>query len=331
MEDLPDDPQQCHQLLLAAYQQAQQLQQQVAASRQEVATLNRVLDETADSYAKLQQEHAAKLEELAWYQRWVHGRRRERVVDGEGQQHLFELTASSDSDVANSSQPSQPVAGHSRRRRRELDLANLPHHRHETDLSAEEKICTCCGRTKDRIGEDITKVLEHVPAKLEVHEHVRPKYACRYCKDGVSSPPPPDRPIARGIAGPGLIAQIVVSKFGDHLPLYRQEDIFVRHGLHIARSTLCDWVSAAAELLEPLYQLQRTRVIQSPVMWTDDTTVKVLVGGEEGSRLGRFWTYVGDQQHPYSVYDFSACRTDMFRHRCSYCSAKRRRKRNARV
>jgi len=308
---LPNDPEQCHQLLLAAYQQAQELQQQVATSQGEVKTLNRVLDQTADSYAKLQQEHAAKLEELAWYKRWVHGKRRERLVDGEGQQHLFNLTAGDDSeDVApRSAELRQQVAGHTRRRRRELDLSRLPHHRHELDLSPQEKVCTCCGRSKDRIGEDITRILEHVPSKLEVHEHVRPKYACRYCKNGVSSPPPPDRPIARGIAGPGLIAQIVVSKFGDHLPLYRQEDIFVRHGLHIARSTLCDWVSAAAELLEPLYQLQRGRVIQSSVMWTDDTPVKVLVGGEEGSRQGRFWTYIGDQQYPYSVYDFTMSRS----------------------
>jgi transposase len=308
---LPNDPQECHRLLLAAYRQAQQLQQQVAASQQEVEMLHRVLDQTADSYAQLQQEHAAKLEELAWYKRWVHGKRRERLVEAEGQQHLFALTTSDDSQDAapDSAEPRQQVAGHTRRRRRELDLSHLPHHRHELDLSPQEKVCDCCGRAKDRIGEDITRVLEHVPSKLEVHEHVRPKYACRYCKDGVSSPPPPERPIARGIAGPGLIAQIVVSKFGDHLPLYRQEDIFVRHGLHIARSTLCDWVRAAAELLQPLYQLQRQRVIQSSVMWTDDTPVKVLVGGEEGSHQARFWTYVGDQQHPYSVYDFTMSRS----------------------
>ena len=106
------------------------------------------------------------------------------------------------------------------------------------------------------------EVLEYVPAKLEVHVYVRPKYACRYCKDGVMSPPPPVRPIARGIAGPGLIAQIIVGKFGDHLPLYRQEDFFTRHGLHIPRSTLCDWVQAAAELLRPLYQRQKELVLQ---------------------------------------------------------------------
>ncbi len=308
---LPDDPAECHRLLLAAYQQARELQQQVAVSRREVETLNRVLDQTADSYAQLQQEHTARLEELAWYKRWVHGRRSEKHVDADGQQHLFALTPGDDGPEATpgSAEPRQQVAGHTRRRRRELDLSRLPHHRQEADLSPQEKICTGCGREKDRIGEDITKVLEHVPATLEVHVHVRPKYACRYCKDGVSSPPPPERPIARGIAGPGLIAQIVVSKFGDHLPLYRQEDIFVRHGLHIARSTLCDWVRAAAELLRPLYDLQRERVLQSSVMWTDDTPVKVLVGGDEGSRLGRFWTYVGDEQQPYSVYDFTMSRS----------------------
>jgi transposase len=308
---LPDDPAECHRLLLAAYRQARELQQQVAVSRREVETLHRVLDQTADSYARLQQEHAARLEELAWYKRWVHGRRRERHVDAEGQQHLFALTTGDELEEAtpDSTEPRQQVASPTRRRRRELDLSRLPHHRHESDLSPQEKVCSGCGRSKDRIGEDITRILEHVPSTLEVHEHVRPRYACRYCKDGVSSPPPPERPVARGIAGPGLIAQIVVSKFGDHLPLYRQEDIFVRHGLHIARSTLCDWVRAAAELLRPLSDLQRERVIQSSVMWTDDTPVKVLVGGDKGSQQGRFWTYVGDEQHPYSVYDFTMSRS----------------------
>jgi transposase len=305
----PSDLTQCHQLLIAAHQQSVELERQAEEARQQVAELNRVLDETSDSYAQLQQELAARLEELAWYKRWVHGQRRERVVEGKGQRHLFDLTPPSDVPAPAPPEARQEIAGHARRRRRrELDLSRLPHHRHELDLSAEEKVCDCCGRAKDRIGEDITKILEHVPSKLEVHEHVRPKYACRYCKNGVASPPPPQRPIARGIAGPGLIAQIVVSKFGDHLPLYRQEDIFVRHGLHIARSTLCDWVSAAAEILQPFYELQRRLVVQSAVMWTDDTPVKVLVGGEPGSRQGRFWTYVGDDAHPYSVYDFTMSR-----------------------
>ena len=123
----------------------------------------------------------------------------------------------------------------------------------------------------------------------------------------MTSPPPPERPIARGIAGPGLIAQIVVAKFGDHLPLYRQEDFFARHGLHIARSTQCDWVQAAAELLRPLYERQKELLLQSPVLWTDDTPVTLLGGGQEGSRQGRFWAYIGEE-YPYSVYDFTESR-----------------------
>jgi len=227
---LPDDLAECHQLLLAAFREA--------------AELERVLDQTAASYAELKETHQAAIDELDRLKRWIYGRRRERILEGEGQQHLFNLqpptTATTDDSLQQ--QPRYQVPGHSRRRRRELDLDKLPHYRHELDVQPVEKICTCCGRAKDRIGEDLTKILDYVPPKLEVHVHVRPKYACRWCKNGVVSPPPPERPIVRGIAGPGLIAQIVVSKFSDHLPLYRQEDFFTRHGLHIARSTQCDWV-----------------------------------------------------------------------------------------
>jgi transposase len=310
---LPTDLVECHRLLLAAYKQAVQLERRATESEQRIVELDRVLDATSASYEELQHEHASMLEELAWYKRWVHGRRRERIVEAQSQQHLFDLTPSGAAEAPaplDSRAPRQEIAGHSRRRpcQRELDLSCLPHHRHEQDLPDAEKICSCCRRTKDRIGEEVTRILEYVPSKLEVHEHVRPKYACRYCKNGVSSLPPPERPIARGIAGPGLIAQIVVSKFGDHLPLYRQEDIFARHGLHLSRSTLCDWVSAAADLFRPLYELQRRLMLQSAVLWTDDTPVTVLVGGEQGSRQGRFWTYVGDDEHPYSVYDFTMSR-----------------------
>jgi transposase len=306
---LPNDLAQCQRLLLAAFQEATQRERRVVDAQRQVTELSRVLDQTAASHEELKEKHQATLDELNALKRWVHGRRRERIVEGAGQQHLFDLQPPviAESEALIQEQPQEQFAARSRRRRRELDLDKLPHYRHELDISPAEKTCSCCGRAKDRIGEDETKILDYVPSKLEVHVHVRPKYACRYCKDGVVSPPPPERPIARGIAGPGLIAQIVVSKFGDHQPLYRQEDFFARHGLHIARSTQCDWVKAAAELLEPLYERQKELVLQSPVLWTDDTPVTVLVGGEQGSRKGRFWTYIG-QQHPYSVYDFTESR-----------------------
>ena len=291
---LPSDLAECHQLLLATFQQA--------------AELERVLDETAASYEELQATHRAALEELSVLKQWIYGRRTEKLVEGEGQRHLFNLES-----LNTTAQPVEPTPEPSRcraagrRRRRELDFSRLPHYRHEHELSEADKQCACCGRPKDRIGQDESKILEYVPAKLEVHVYVRAKYACRYCKNGVASPPPPKRPIARGIAGPGLIAQIVVAKFGDHLPLYRQEDFFTRHGLHIPRSTLCDWVQAAAELLRPLYQRQKELALKSPVLWTDDTPVTLLSSRQAGSRTGRFWSYIADE-HPYSVYDFTESR-----------------------
>jgi transposase len=291
---LPTDLAECQRLLLATFQRA--------------ADLSRVLEETAASYAELQTTRQAALEELSSLKRWIYGRRTEKLVEGEGQRHLFDLELSSLSTPPlglTPELPSPPTAP--RRRRRELDLDKLPHYRHEHDLSAADKQCSGCGRAKDRIGQDESRILEYVPAKFEVHVYVRTKYACRCCQDGVASPPPPVRPVARGIAGPGLIAQIVAAKFGDHLPLYRQEDFFTRHGLHIARSTQCDWVQAAAELLRPLYERQKELLLQSSVLWTDDTPVTVLSAGPEGSRTGRFWTYIADE-HPYSVYDFTESR-----------------------
>ena len=214
---LPNDVTQCHQLLMAAYKQSVQLEQRVAE-------LGRVLDETAASYESLQQEHAATLDELAWHKRWAFGRRRERFTEGQGQGHLFDL----DSDSPAGADPQEPenfdrqgvdLRGHRRRRKnRQIDWDKLPQIRHEHDLKPEEKNCSCCGRQMDCIGEDVTRELELQPAKLEAHIHVRPKYACRRCKHGVSAAPLPPRPIPGGIAGPGLITEVYVGKFGDHLP-----------------------------------------------------------------------------------------------------------------
>lgn len=316
---LPNDVTECHRLLLAAFKQSVQLEQQVvdakrhaeqqaAESAQRVEELERVLDETAATHQELQETHAAALEELAWFKRWTFGRRRERFTDEQGQGHLFELDSPLADETPESTTPdmeaSTEVKSHQRRKKRQIDWDKLRQIRHEHDLSEEEQLCSCCNRQMDRIGEDITRELEFEPAKLEAHIHVRPKYACRRCKHGVAAAALPPRPIPGGIAGPGLITEVVVGKFGDHLPLYRLEDILTRYGVYLSRSTLCDWVKAVAGLFQPLYELQRLRVLQSAVMWTDDTSVTVL-GGEKGSFKGYFWTYIGDQSHPYSVYDFT--------------------------
>ena len=153
-------------------------------------------------------------------------------------------------DDAASPRPARPVPPAHR-------FEHLPHIRIEHDLTEAEKTCSCCGAPKVRIGEDESRELEFIPARLEVRVHVLPKYACSKCRDGVASPPVPPKPTPGGMAGPGLVAFVVVSNFADHLPLYRLEDILTRHGVYLSRSTLGDWVRDAAAVLEPLAACRR--------------------------------------------------------------------------
>ena len=275
----------------------------------------RVLAETSAAYAALSQEHAHVREELALVLRWAFARRRERLLDAPGQRLLFTELESAppaaepepEPAAAESAESQQPRCR--RRPPRQLKLEHLPQERIEHDVPETEKVCDGCGRAKAKIGEDESKVLNYRPAELTVEVHVLPKYACPCCQAGVTSPDVPPRPLEKSMAGPGLLSHIVVSKFGDHLPLYRQEDILVRHGVHIPRSTLCDWVQGTAEVLTPLFALMKRLLLQSEVLWTDDTTVRLLDRtAEGGSRTARFWTYIGDAGHPYTVYDFTPSR-----------------------
>ena len=158
-----------------------------------------------------------------------------------------------------------------------------------------EPACTCseCGVAMRRIGEDVAEVLEYVPASFKVVQHVRPKFACARCERIVQAPAPP-RPIARGLAGPGLLAHILVSKYADHLPLYRQSQIYERQGVELERSTLADCVGGAAALLEPLVEALARYTLESGYLHGDDTPVPVLEPGRGSTKTGRLWTYVRD-------------------------------------
>ena len=157
---------------------------------------------------------------------------------------------------------------------------------------------------------EISKQLEYEPAKMKVIVHKRAVYACgdKHDEAGPVTAPKPPQPIEKGLAGPGLLAQVVVSKFGDHLPGYRLEDIFSRHGVEVRRSTIYDWLSGVADLATPLYELMKSRVLDSKVIHTDDTQVKLIDTSIRSTRLARFWAYLGDRGHPYTVYDFTETR-----------------------
>jgi transposase len=155
--------------------------------------------------------------------------------------------------------------------------------------------CTCpdCGATMRKIGEDVAEVLEYVPASFKVIRHVRPKLACASCQRIVQAPAP-SRPIARGIAGPGLLAHILVAKYADHLPLYRQSQIYAREGVALERSTLADCVGGAAALLDPLVEALARYTLATGYLHGDDTPVPVLEPGRGKTKTGRLWTYVRD-------------------------------------
>lgn len=185
----------------------------------------------------------------------------------------------------------------------------LPRHlkreRIEHDLPESEKHCVRCDQELRRIGEELSERYEYVPAQMTVIEDACFTYACA-CT--VKTATKPAQPIEKSVAGASLLAQVIVSKWADHLPLHRQAKMFQRHGIELADQTLCGWMAQCAELLSPLYERLKRHVLSSKVIGTDDTPVKVLDRKLPQARKGRIWPYVGDCDHVAVVYDYTATR-----------------------
>jgi transposase len=157
--------------------------------------------------------------------------------------------------------------------------------------------CTCpdCGGTLQALEDDVSEVLERIPSRFKVIRHIRPKFGCRSCQKIIQARAPA-RPIERGLAGPALLAHVLVSKFADHLPLYRQSQIYAREGVQLERSTLADWVGGATRVLEPLVESIGQHVLAAEKLHADDTPVPVLSPGKGTTKTGRLWVYVRDDQ-----------------------------------
>jgi transposase len=153
--------------------------------------------------------------------------------------------------------------------------------------------CPCCGGALHKLGEDVTETLELIPRQWKVIQHVREKFSCRIC-EAITQPPAPSHPIARGRAGPGLLAHVLFAKYGLHLPLNRQSTTYAREGIDLDVSTLADWVGACAATLMPLILAIRVYVFAAERIHADETTVPVQAKGK--CRTGRLWTYVRDDQ-----------------------------------
>jgi len=158
-----------------------------------------------------------------------------------------------------------------------------------------ETVCPECQGELRKLGEDVSEMLEYVPASFVVIRHVRPKLSCTKC-DCIVQAEAPSRPIARGLAGPGLLAHVLVSKYCDHLPLHRQSEIYARQDVELERSTLADWVGGSARLLQPLVEALRRYVTAASKLHADDTPVPVLAPGQGKTKTGRLWTYVRDDR-----------------------------------
>jgi transposase len=158
-----------------------------------------------------------------------------------------------------------------------------------------ETVCPQCQGELRKLGEDVSEMLEYVPASFVVIRHVRTKLSCTKC-DCIVQAEAPSRPIERGVAGPGLLAHVLVSKYCDHLPLYRQSEMYARQDVELERSTLADWVGSTSRLLQPLVEALRRYVTAADKLHADDTPVPVLAPGQGKTKTGRLWTYVRDDR-----------------------------------
>lgn len=204
---------------------------------------------------------------------------------------LEELEAAASEDEA-AAPP--PATGERRSARRRPVRGPLPAHLpRERVVLPSPSACPCCGGRLSKLGEDVTETLEVVPRQWKVVQTVREKFACRAC-EAITQPPAPFHPIARGRAGPHLLASILEAKFGQHLPLNRQSESFAREGIELDVSTLADWVGACTATLSPLVMLLRAHVLAGERLHGDDTTVPVLATGR--TTTGRLWVYVRDDR-----------------------------------
>ena len=300
IEQLPDDPLVLKRVLM------EELQRRDAA-------IERIRQEAARQMESLRQQMEAEHKAIvAAILRRYYGPKSERFDPR--QLLLFgQAVAALPLDEASiAEEAGEPLLSRRVKKRHPHGRQQLPEHleRIAIEHDLEDKSCPAGGRARQRIGGDVSEPLEYFPASFKVLQHIRHKYGCPQCDhDGynphIETALKPPQPMDKGLPGPSLLAYVTVSKLGDHLPLYRLENIFARHQVHVARSTMCAWMRAAGELVAPLVALMIARVRPSQVIHTDDTPVPIQSPGQKKCRKGRIWCYLGDEANPYTVYDYT--------------------------
>ena len=274
----------------------------LAALPDDVETLQRMVRTLTAERANLA-EAQAEIERLRLIiqklQRSQFGRRAERLNDDQLQFGFEDL----DADIARVEATLASTKHSTPRQSEQTDRSSLPAHlsREDVRLDLEHKTCPCCGGKLHVIGETVSEMLDHVPARLRIIRICRPRYGCRTCGT-IHQVPAPERPIGKGLATAGLLAHVLVAKYCDHLPLYRQSQIFARQGVELDRSTLANWVGGAVWWLEPLQARLAEHIFASQKLFADDTPLPVLDPGRGRTKTGRLWVYARDDR-PWSGRD----------------------------
>jgi transposase len=261
------------------------------------AALKRIIAAMAQDALTAQAEIARLKFQLARYRRAEFGRSSEKLAHQAEQLELaLEALETDQAERLATASPEVAAAVETAPEAQKPARRPLPQHLPRED-QRHPAPCTCpsCGGALRKIADEVSETLDYVPGRFKVIRHIREKLSCRTC-DTVVAAPAPDHAIARGRAGAGLLAHIVVSKYDDHLPLYRQAEIFARDGVSLGTSTLCGWVGATAAALKPLVDALATDILGGDTLHVDDTPVPVLAPGTGKTKTGRLWTYVRDER-----------------------------------
>ena len=316
LKDLPQDRDSLDALLRQLMVERDQQQQRADEQNKRANDLHVEILRQTKRADELYLQNLRLQQKLERYEKWYYGPRGDRLESSadvaqallEFAQKLEEKPVHSEDVPADT--PEYEVRRVQRRkgRRNLANFENLPVTTHVHELHGEQRMCPFCGIERREIGEEESWQIEYIPGRFERIRHVRKKYACLGCEKAGENPrmelaAKPETAIDKGMAGPGLLAYIISSKFSDYLPLYRLEDIFERQGFEISRATQSIWCGDVADLVTPLYELMGERVRQSHVVATDDTIMPMQSVGKTQS--ARMWVYVGDAAHAYNVFDFT--------------------------
>ena len=288
-------------LFRAQREQQEKLDEMLAARDQEIQRLEAELESHRQTLSEQGDELRSRSERIEHlklmvekFRHLVFGTKSEKILlkleQLELQLEEDETTQAEGEALAERVSPAKEPKAHPERK-------PLPEHLERVVVthSPQRNCCADCGGQLRHFGDDVSEQLEYVPENFKVIRHVRPKFTCTGC-DRVVQAPAPSRPIERGLAGPSLLAHVIVSKYADHLPLFRQSEIYARQGVEISRSTLAGWVGASSDLLGPLVDAIGKHVFAGRKIHADDTPLPVLAPGNGKTKTGRLWTYVRDDR-----------------------------------